>query len=108
MKFVNQNDKNDIRNWCYITTRERIKVSLLVLFGGFMIMMLLLQSNLPKGSSFFAITLGFTMLLTPSILIIISYHITVNKHNKEVIKFKRMTKEEQDEYIQRRDSNFKK
>lgn len=48
------------------------------------------------------------ILSIPSIIFIIYLNKVLNKHNKEVIKFKRMTEEEQNEYIQRRDSNFKK
>lgn len=101
-RHLNHKDKTDIRNWLHQGIGERIKASLFLLFGGFLIMLFILQSSLPKGSSFGTLTLGFTMLLTPSVIAIIIFNISLNRHNREVKKFKQMTEEQQSEYLSRR------
>lgn len=104
MKHVNEKDATDIRNWLYQGWGERIKISLVILVVGFIIMTFLFSREFPKDLPFI---IGMAILLAPSIIGIVAFNKSLNKHNKEVIKFKRMTKEEQDEYIQTRDSNFK-
>jgi low temperature requirement protein LtrA len=102
MKYLNPNDKDDVRNWHYVSIFERLKLYVFIVFGGFVISVVALDRALPKGSDFWSLTLGFAMLLTPSLILVYFVNRKIVKSNAEVIKFKNMTEEQQSEYLSRR------
>jgi hypothetical protein len=105
MKHLNPNDADDIRNWVYHGWEERIKISL---FFGLGILLIMCVFFVRVLDDYMPDKIIILILSIPSIIFIVRFNKKVTKHNEEVIRFKRMTEEEQNEYLQRRDSNFKK